>query len=293
MKKFSLKTVPTASIILTIIFIMLLIWGFFMNNVSKNAEAYNDVVTVQNGITTQDNEGKYICATGKLTSDSVLTDNLTGVAVEGIMLRRNVDMYQYSTDGDVVVKKFLSYQEKNIKGRGGEKYENPTFPKDLQSETVYADVSVDGGNFTLSPHYLYSLTSSYPLMDKQISPVKVPIKTEIKNTDNFKLQSDGSLSNGDTSNPKIGDIRITYEYLPADAVPSITLIGKQTGSTVGENDEFAIMSDKCSNAQELVKLLVDDSQQTAKSMFIMAFVMLAIAVLVYIIKAKKRRSQDV
>lgn len=236
-------------------------------------------------------DGETVFVSGKTAINKKPADILTGVSADGFILVRNVEMYQYYLSGDAVYKDFIDHQVMNIEGRSGEKYNNPSFPDSAENAVFLGEVSIDGTNLKLGDDYLYTLSESYPYFKD--SHALIPLDNA-PSIDNFTLK-DGWYYSGSPSSYQIGDIRMQYEYLPADSLSEITVIGKKNGDTVGGKDNIdkACMTDSICGKAEFKKAVGISKNTLSRNLFITSFVFLAAAAIAFFISKGKLKKESV
>lgn len=285
MKEF-IKKVPTSSIILTIFAVVLVIWGIQQLSVTKSGAIFKDAVNVESSEYNNENEGGYICVNGKVNVNKAPVDSLTGITADGVILKRVVEMYQYTiSDSDTVVKEYLPYQEQNIEGKSGESYENPLFPEDLTSAVIVSDASV--GEYKLGNQFLSALeTAENTYISKGCVFVDYEGELpEFENNHGIK-SAEGCYTNQKSDTPEIGDLRIVYQYMPKENLPEIAFFGVQKDGFIGAEGE-GYMSDTMKTAEEMKEGIYGDFSNAGKGMFLLALIFEGIAVFGYFRKNKK------
>lgn len=281
-----IKKIPTSSIVLTILAVLLAVWGGYQLTLSRGADVYRNAVKIENGQYLSENEGKYVCVSGKPVMSDDLEDALTGVKTDGFVLKRNVEMYQYYIESDTVQTDYFTYQRQNIQGDGGEEYNNPVFPEELQSVEIIGDVSL--GGYKINQRYLYTLAGGTGFFGGTDFMTQMKGEfPEFENSFGLKPTKNG-YSNG-SAEPKVGDIRITYEYIPADRLNSLALFGVQKNGFIGTDSE----NDRCYMAYSVqdMEKEIDEAYgsygSAANGMFIIMSVLLIAAVLIFFSKNRK------
>lgn len=281
-----IKKVPTSSIVLMILVVLFTSWGIYQFSLSKGSSIFTDAVVPEDGHYLSENEGKYVCISGKPVSQGKITDPLTGVTVEGLILRRNVYMYQYEIENDTVMKEYLPYQQENIEGDGGEKYENPEFPEDLDNAVIIGDAVV--GEYRVNKRFLSELNSeSFSDEDAYVfKGIKLPV---FDNKYGLKPTTEG-YKNQTKEKPQIGDIKIVYDYLPSENVEDITFFGIQKDGYIGTDskNDICYMSGNSENPIETANLAFSEHAETAKGMLVIAAILAASSIIIYFSKNKKQ-----
>lgn len=294
MKKsgFSFGMIPTATIILFIVAIMLAVWGGYQSKVADSADFIDNAVFVQGGASNSENDGKYVCVPGKLTVNKAPSDPLTGISANGIALVRDVEMYQYFIKDDMVYKHFSSAQEKNIVGDKGERFNNPVFPADYSQSVFLAETAINGGELIVGSQYINELTLYNNMTQKTFERVDVNLSDYADKLPGFKLV-DGYFCNGDLDNPKIGDLRIKYTYIPAENVGEVTLFGIQKNSIVGGVDEgksYIVAS--ATDVAGLKESLYKSHEDTASGLTGAAFICAVVGVIILAVRIKKIKKEE-
>lgn len=287
MKEF-IKKLPTVSIIFLIFAIISFIWGADQFRVSKENSSIS-IVSVDENSDLTENEGKNVCTSGKPVVVSNPVDTLTGVSADGYVLVRTVEMYQYNIQNDTVYKMFLEYQNDNIEGKNGELYENPVFPDNIKNAVFFADAKLENTGIRISESYLDALYNKESMVSDAVSCEKLENIT----VQGYKDCGDGYFTKADSQNWQIGDIRITYKYIPADSIESITICGMmKNGSITPENAAVSCVCDSVKSAQDIQSLIKGDYDTAAKGLVFFGVVEVLIAVAAYFISASKQNKKE-
>ncbi len=183
------------------------------------------------------NNGKLVHISGLAQTKEMLSDPLFGVSKNAIKLKRIVKMYQWDEDRETKKKKKLGGGEKtitiykyrkiwsediidsdNFKKRSG--HENPqTMP--VKSKTLAAN-KVNIGGFTLS-RSLVDKISGYEqvIPDSNFNPPSIDGKKAT-------LVENEYYVGYDPDSPMVGDLKISFRYIPSKEV---SIIAKQQGNT--------------------------------------------------------------
>ncbi len=291
MKK-ALAKIPASVIILVSLAIVLLLFAAYIKAVNKaDNPSFPEVTVITDGNTSADNDGKMIFAVGKPVTAKPARDDFSGVTSPGFILRRTVEMYQYTTDGQSVYTEFRDKQISNIRGSGAE-YDNPVFPENLTNAYFFGEATL-GGNLKLSESTLYTIAEAYCEF-RDFSEYK-----KFDNSLGIKPGNGSYYIGKDPENPEIGDVRITYSYLPSDFEYKFTLIGKQENMTFCAADDEAnsiILHEEITPEQYYYEL-AGKPDDTARGLVIAAVILLIIAAVVFTVKyfknskgGKKRRN---
>lgn len=189
---------------------------------SKGApeELKSKVTVLEEAKILPENEGKLVQISGKLASESELKFENLGVNVKTPILKRTVEMYQYTQDnpGEIVKKEWSD--DEPISELTNEKinktYYNPN--KKMDDETIYGEANI--GEFIINKDLLKKLkpNSDY---------------TDLKALSGYYVE-DGRLTTYEPGNLKLGDLRISFKYLNLENMGEYTFIGKQSGKNLVE-----------------------------------------------------------
>lgn len=292
MKKFSIKMVPTATLILFIVALMFAFWAGAQKDIAESGNFIDDAVLVHGGVANSTNEGKYVCAPGKLTVKKAPFDPLTGISANGVVLVRDVQMYQYYIQNDTVYKGFSSEQEKNIVGKGSENYVNPVFPKEYSKAVFTGEVTLNGGDLHVGARYLNELTLPTNMTEKTFEKVDVDLSNYADRLPGFKLY-DGYYYSGDPNNLKIGDLKIKYYYIPAEKVGEVTVFGPQKNSVIeGDDNGHSYIVGSATDLDGLKDILYKTYEDTAAGLTFVAVACAVAGAVVLVIRIKKIKEEE-
>lgn len=218
-------------LLLFIVSVPLLFWneGRAVKRAQDLEEGAGAVVAASSDKVDKANEGKLVHMTGDVKVEGAVVDKDFGVSVEAVKLVRKVEMYQWKeikktkkkgkkkktkykyektwSDSVIASKNFKDDSRKNPKSMP---YKSKTFT--IKKATF--------GAFDLSGDVLDGMTWSENHSVKDGDAKELPKKYEV---------ASGKIYKGkDPDDPKVGDVRVTYEVVPAETV---SLIAKQSGST--------------------------------------------------------------
>ena len=291
MKK-ALTKIPASVIILVSLAIVLLLFAAYIKTYNKADDpSFPELTVINDGNTSAENDGKMIFAVGKPVTTKPARDDFSGVTSPGFVLKRTVEMYQYTTDGQSVYTEFRDEQISNIRGSGAE-YDNPVFPENLTNAYFFGEATL-GGSLRLSESALYTIAEEYcefrDFKDYE----------EFDNSFGIRLNSGVYYIGKDPENPEVGDVRITYSYLPSDFEYSFTFIGKQENMTfcAADDEANAIVLHEEITPEQYYYELAGKPDDTARGLITVAVVLLIIAAVVFAVKyiksnksGKKRRN---
>lgn len=184
------------------------------------------------------NEGKLIHISGTAATEDVLTDSTFGVSINAIKLERHVEMYQwvehseskkekklggsevttttytYSKEWSSTLNSSQSFQE--------EGHDNPTRMPYSAEKYVARNVTV--GAFKLNDGLISSISGSKDYKFTSNTD-RLTIRNMSINEQGIYISIDGFSSE---TNPKIGDVKVTFTYVePHD----VSVIAQQSGNS--------------------------------------------------------------
>jgi hypothetical protein len=232
------------------------------------------------------NEGKLVHLTGEIKAGARPNDAEFGVAVDGLRLVRTAEMYQWREDKKVETGKSVGGSEEAVttysykrvwssspinsqEFKIGDGHANP--------EMRYSGATFNGGDITLGA-FRPGEQVIRMLPDNQDMPVEAAMADALRTRVHGPVQAiDGRFYLGDNpSQPRVGDIRVSYHFAPAGPV---SIIGQQPGS------DFTLYQTKAGNRILMVRPgttsavdMFDDAQRdnvmwTWIARFFCAFVM--------------------
>ena len=170
---------------------------------------------------TKENDGKLVYVTGSLRSNDIssIQDSLFSITVPGMKLRRKVEMYQWHNDKENYAPK---WSEKPISSSGFlSGYENPKWKIFNYETTVTDDLKL--GDYKITPKVIDQVKSWKEVIGNYKG-------TDLKQTEQF-----GKLilyrSKKKFVIPKIGNYRISHEYIPNGLYVSV-IAQQKTGKLV-------------------------------------------------------------
>ncbi len=225
-------------IILLIAGIVLLFWneGRTVKNKRALQEGEKAVISVPCENITQANEGKLVHFTGLANTSDSLSDDEFGISQSAICLERNVEMYQWKENEESTTKKKLGGSEetttkytytkewsgslnKSENFQKPEKHQNPAeFP--YTSHKIYA-ANVNLGAFKLPESLVHSIFGSESLQLNKAAML-LPKGAELNGSTIY-------IGKGTASDPKVGDVKITYSVVKPQQV---SIVGLQKGNSV-------------------------------------------------------------
>ena len=186
--------------------------------INKNA------VPTDSAIIDRINDGKLITTFGSATTKQTLSDDIIAIH-DSLVMERTVEMYQW----------IENKQTERKDNMGGSTTETTTY----SYEKVWSAREVDSSDFHkqsyVNPHFTiksarYNASEGrlgeYKLTETQTSRLNDTIEfTNLPQNSKYKLIDNYYYQGTDFNNPKIGDIRISYSYIPSGK--KISVVGKQ------------------------------------------------------------------
>ena len=228
-----------------IIFGLLLLAGSFILlffNEGRSIDRYHAlnegqgiVISVPADAADPGNEGRLIHVSGTVVTEETLTDKAFGVSAPGLVLKRDVSMYQWkekkeekeekNAGGSTTTTTTYSYHKTwsdrpinsdNFRHSAG--HQNPDMPYRDQ-QYVAQQARLDG--FRLPANLVQRIDNDQNLtVDLDALPVALK--------ENIQLHNGGYYLGSDPSNPAVGDLKITYRLVPpSDA----SVVARQTGDS--------------------------------------------------------------
>lgn len=188
------------------------------------------VVTVAAGTVDPANEGRLVHVSGDATSPAPLRDPVFGAGGPGLLrLQRRVEMYQWrerketetetSVGGKETTRTTYSYSrgwsDEPIDSSAFQRPEghaNPSMPYRSQVQDARP---AKLGAFTLGGSQLQQLNAFEPLAPADGGPLPAGFRPDGE-----------AVVRGDPANPAVGDLRITFQAVPAQA---LSVVARQTG----------------------------------------------------------------
>lgn len=188
-------------------------------------EGEKSVISVESGVVKPENEGKLVHITGKATTKKQLRDQEFGITVNAIKLNRTVEMYQWT--------EHTNSESKDKIGGGTETITTYSY------DPKWSSVLIDSNSFKHSLGHANPRSFEFSALSQVAEPVtlgafaltrgiidQLPLKPFRVTADtkvaavpaarNNKITvDDGQFFFGsETSNPKVGDERIAFKYVP-------------------------------------------------------------------------------
>lgn len=200
-----------------------------VKNIKDVKELRNQVIDISSSKVDDKYDGKLIATNGKLTyNESVITDDAFKVSATTPVLVRTVEYYQWVEDSETKDDKTTytyskEWSEKIIDSsefNKSEGHEN-NFEIKYESDRLQTKENLKVGE--------YSLISNF----KKLLPANksVDIDENIELPEGYKVYNKYITNSEDTSNPKVGDVRVSYTKNDWEEV---SVLGKQVDGTIGD-----------------------------------------------------------
>ncbi len=217
-------------IIIIIIGIVVLIFNERSNviNIHDVKELKDNYVDVKSDVVSKDHDGDLIVTSGNLDfGDEELTDSTFNVTVKTPLLTRKVEMYQWEEEKEETDKETRYTYKKvwssetidssSFKEQSG--HTNPgAMPYEQNTQTA-ANLKV--GAYKLSSDFKSSLSAKNTY--SELTGATLP--------EGYKVYNAYIMKSETPEEPKIGDVRISFEYA---SYSDVTVMGKLSGDTIGE-----------------------------------------------------------
>ena len=177
------------------------------------------------------NEGKLVHVAGRAVTEEVLSDDVFGVEVNAIKLRRNVTMYQWKErkesrsekeNGETRTRTTYHYDrvwsDKLIDSSRFERsgHTNPSSMPYREREATASQVAL--GDYTLSPGILAKISAYEALPVGDLPSALQP---------RGRLHDGGIYLGADPGSPQIGDVKIGFQAVPSAV--DVSLVAAQSG----------------------------------------------------------------
>ncbi len=172
-------------------------------------------IVIEEGKLNSDNDGQPIIVSGKLAySENGAVDAVLGISADSPLLYRISEMYQWTlVDGKPVA----AWAEQIAESPDPEHTNPSAYPSNMKSEDYTAE-GVKIGDYVISTDLLLMLDGR-----TKLTP---PADFDVRG---FKASGEYITNSENLDSPKIGDVRIRYEYV---SVSEATFAGKQRSSSI-------------------------------------------------------------
>lgn len=246
----SFKGIGTG-ILLFIIGTAILWWN--EGNTVKKTRALNEAagVTVEMADITKVNpefEGKLVHAVGQAVTADILTDDLFGISVNAMAISRTVEYYQWVEEsksetkekiggGTETVTTYTYKREWTYAPVNSASFQDPDYQAVNSILTKVDDKSVSAENVTFGAYRLPGFIKNGIGGKSAITPEPTEAQMEewlkiIRAKDsvaNFIVKDNTVYLGESPENPKVGDVRITFNYIPTPQ--TISILAKVVGDT--------------------------------------------------------------
>lgn len=218
---------------------VLLFWneGNYASNITKAKFIEKNVISVNS--LQPENNGKLVHYTAKASTDEFVGDSILKARV--LVLDRDAEMYQWKKKRKKTGSRRYTYYTKDWDSSLQHNSRNPdTMP--VKSQRFYPQ-NVTMGDFTLSNGVISKLRAN-------VSYSNLP------NIDNgYNISGNYYYSGMNLNNPEIGDIRISYKYLPINS--TISVIARQLGNSLQvqmtNSGDIALVENGDSSAAQMIE----------------------------------------
>ncbi|WP_312821475.1 TMEM43 family protein [Brevundimonas sp.] len=222
--------------------IVLLFWneGRSIQSIRTNNEGAAAVLSVNPDRVDAANNGKLVHLSAAGSAEGQRRDDVTGVAADGLILSRSVEYFQWVESsqsetrtklggGQETVTTYTYATEWTGTPQDSAGFNNPTGhqnPPATLKDGVFAAEQATVGGFRISAPVLNQLSAQTPLLPsaEQAQTVSSALGRPVA------VQENALYVGQNASAPQVGDMRITYRYLPQNTV--LSLVGAQTGNEI-------------------------------------------------------------
>ena len=257
---------------------IMILWTNEGNLANKNQMANyinKTAIPVEAAAIDKSNNNKLISTSGEATTEATLSDGIITLP-KTLVLNRKVEMYQWEENQET----------KTDTKMGGTTTETTTY----SYEKVWSEHQIDSTKFKRTSYYNppFPLKSQryeaktgkfgeYKLSDSQFKSFhSLEDYTDLPQNPKYTIY-DNCYYNGNAESPKIGDIRITYSYLPSGA--QISVIGVQRADNtitpmVSKKGRIYIQYDGLLSQDELLEKFRQGNAFMANLLRIVGFIMM-------------------
>lgn len=286
--KLRLQSFTTMALLCAVGFVFFAAVGGMEFAASCRGASFADAIPVEDGGYNEENEGRFVCVTGTPELVKAPSDPLTGVSADGFVLLRSAEMYQYYISDDMVYMGFVASSAEDIAGKNGERYNNPAFPEGFRNAVITGSVRI--GGYELDESYLLSMADFFDGFEDghELLPV-----TKLKKFPNeFGLIPSGEFyMNSSEDKNRIGDLRLSYRYMPVDSFGEMTFFGIQENGRLVNADGKGYMTDRAVSPSETDAASGEEALNTAKGFFLLAGISLAAGTVSQIRSVRKRKGE--
>lgn len=219
----------------------LIFWneGRSVDRIKTLNEGRSSVVALSSDAVDPSHDGALIHISGKATTSDPVTDTVFGIQETALKLKRTVEMYQWKESSESKTEKNLGgsettettysynkvWTDKPIDSSSFKKPDGHQNPSSMPYENeTYAAATITVGAFTLSDPFVGQINSyeNYPVSQQNFDALEPSLKSD------YAL-SNGTFFHGDTANPQVGAVRISFGIIkPTD----VSVIGKQEAASL-------------------------------------------------------------
>lgn len=218
---------------------VLLFWneGRAVKTAKALEEGQGVVVSIRSHEVDPSKDGKLVHLSGYIETDQTIQDPVFGVQVEGLVLKRKVEMYQWveskkSTSkkeigGGEAIKTTYSYQ----KQWSSFFHKSKSF-KEVEGHENPSDMKYKKQSFTTNKAYIDEFRVPKNLLKKinDFESVSVRFENLPDNVQNMTRPYLGGIYIGeDPDNPQVGDYKIQFQMVPSSQ--RVTIVAQQAGNS--------------------------------------------------------------
>jgi hypothetical protein len=235
------------------------------------SEMEKNVITVEAAKVVTANDGKLVCMNGDAVTSDILKDKLTNLAMKGIALNRQVEMYQWvetkhsetkeKAGGSTETVTTYTYDKQwssSYRDSGGfKKPEGHANPVMKYSSKLMLAENVRLGAFKLTANMIGRIGGEEEYNFSVDNKSKLPADLKTRAVLNDGILYLGKSGKPSVDSPKVGDYRIKYS-LTGPKKP-VTVMAKQAGNTfspyVAKNGKtFEILKDGLLTSADVIQM---------------------------------------
>lgn len=222
-------------IVLILLFIVVLFWneGRAVQTARSLEEGSSAVVSVKADSVEAANDGKLVHVTGEATTKEQLSDSAFGVSASALVLRRQVEMFQWREDKKSETKKKVGGGEETITDytyredwasepidsssfKVKKDHENPSMPYEA---TSFVAKEAKIGGFALPERLVKQINKEEPLPATDELLAKAPDDVKGK----LSVHEGKAFLGKHPDRPSIGDVRVTYSVVKPTTVSVVAV----------------------------------------------------------------------
>ncbi|PTX97426.1 hypothetical protein DB346_20745 [Verrucomicrobia bacterium LW23] len=269
-------------------------WNEYNSVITANSilEADSSAIEVSADKVEDGNNGKLVVVKGKAVPDEEVKDDVFGISISAIRLKRTVEMYQWVEEKSTKKEKELGGSEKTVttysyEKKWDEEYndsskfhskdarDNKANPERLSySSTTTTVAGASLGEFELSPALRDSMRNFVPFNvgAEQLAAVPADVKHGLK------VSEGGFYKGRNPSTPAIGDVRIKFSVVPEG---DVTVMAQQENGSfkpwhAGAGKDFEVLYPGLLSKAEVIKNLQSENNMMTWILRAIGFILMLV-----------------